>query len=51
LNVINEAREVRLMVLYPFFAAFRKLLGVVGGVLHVFVAAWALDSIDTCIEK
>jgi hypothetical protein len=33
------------------FAAFRKLLSIVGGVLDVFIAAWALGSVDTCIGK
>lgn len=50
-NVIDEASETRLIVLHPFFAAFRKLLSVVGGVLRVFIAAWVLGSIDTCIGK
>jgi hypothetical protein len=49
--VIDEASGVQLMVLYPFFAMFRKLLSVVGGVLRVFVAAWVLGSIDACIGK
>lgn len=53
LNVVDEAREANLVVIYdyPFQAAFRKPLSIFTGVLGVFVAAWAIGRVDISIGK
>jgi oligosaccharyltransferase complex subunit alpha (ribophorin I) len=52
-NVIDEAREANLVVIYdyPFTAAFRKPVSIIVGVFGVFVAAWAIGRVDTSIGK
>jgi oligosaccharyltransferase complex subunit alpha (ribophorin I) len=53
MNVVDEARDAKILVLYdyPFFAAFRKPLTIVGGVLGLFVMIYGLGLIDTRIGK
>jgi len=53
LNVVDEARDVELLVTYeyPFLAAFRKPLSIVAGVSAVFIVVWFVGRIDTSIGK
>lgn len=53
MNVVDEAREAELVLVYdyPFLAAFRKPLSIVGGVLGVFVVAWIVGNLDTSIGR
>jgi oligosaccharyltransferase complex subunit alpha (ribophorin I) len=53
MNVVDEARDAKILVLYdyPYFAAFRKPLSVVGGVLSLFVTVYGLGLINTKIGR
>lgn len=53
MNVVDEARDTKIVVLYdyPFFAAFRKPLTIVVGVLSTFAAIYGVGLIPTKIGK
>ena len=53
MNVVDEAREAELVVLYdyPFTAGLRKPVTIFAAVLAVFVTAFAIGKIDTSIGK
>ena len=53
MNVVDEARDAQLVVLYDysFWAAFRKPLSILVCFLSVFIAAWAIGKLDVSIGR
>ena len=52
INVVDDLRDRELIVTYdyPFLAGLRKPLVIFGGVLSLFITAWAVGSLDVGIK-
>ena len=52
INIVDDLRDRELVVTYdyPFMAGLRKPLVIFGGVLSLFIAAWAVGSLDVGIK-
>ncbi|KAI4162363.1 MAG: hypothetical protein LQ342_004077 [Letrouitia transgressa] len=53
MNVVDESRDIPIVVTYnyPSNAALRKPLTIFGGILAVFVTAWAVGQLDVSIGR
>jgi oligosaccharyltransferase complex subunit alpha (ribophorin I) len=51
-NIVDDLRDRELIVTYdyPFAAGLRKPIVIFGSLLAVFVAAWAVGSVDVGIR-
>jgi len=52
INIVDDFRDRELIVTYdyPLLAGLRKPLVIFGGVLTVFITAWAIGSLDVGIK-
>lgn len=52
INLVDDHRDRELIVTYdyPLFAGIRKPLVIFGGVLSLFITAWAIGSLDVRIK-
>jgi len=52
INIVDDLRDRELIVTYnyPLLAGLRKPLVIFGGVLSLFIAAWAIGSLDVGIK-
>ncbi|RDW85212.1 dolichyl-diphosphooligosaccharide-protein glycosyltransferase subunit 1 [Coleophoma cylindrospora] len=52
INVVDDLRDREIIVTYdyPFMAGLRKPLVIFSGVMSLFVAAWAIGSLDVAIK-
>jgi oligosaccharyltransferase complex subunit alpha (ribophorin I) len=52
INIVDDLRDRELVVTYdyPLLAGLRKPLVIFGGVLSLFIAAWAIGGLDVGIR-